>query len=588
MKHLGLPLSVALLALVFLLRSALPAFAEEEKGPDWGYTELDEVDPGTQLTGPPLSFYDLQGRVVVCYQWCITCPLSTGAFPYMNRLYKRYKDRGVAVVGFQVRRDPDVLENNVVWHLEHLKPNFPVSMLGNDWEWPARYLPWVIVFDHEGKRIYGGNLKGIEKVLDKALDRAPDYVVGGPYEKLGAMAAEIASNRLGMGEHLPALRELAAGEGDNATEARKLLACVTRYFDRQILKAVEDMNGPAEEAIIYRQLASIFDGDLLGDKARAHLSKLTSKPGHAVEEAAYRDLERARLAFRRLPPGGRYAYNMDYSEVKDETVLATRSRKIAELRAELTRIQAGYPDTQAASDAKFLMFEYEIPDLDREQIRTQVEQAEKLLAGSPRPYEVFDAYLLLYEVIESYYKADEHIEKAKGMFSRLREQQAEKLDTARDVHLALSSDEARIKEQVRLGGAALPREEADRHIQMLEIAAKEAGPASRLARRTAEFIEQLRKSYEGPGRLYIAFDNRYTGKGVRIRGVYPRTSAEKAGLARNDVILEFNGKKIGSADDLKKAVTAGKPGQDVRLLVRRAGESQTTETIEIRLDRRVR
>ncbi|MBI4878149.1 MAG: redoxin domain-containing protein, partial [Planctomycetes bacterium] len=120
--------------------------------------DLDELRFGVQLVGPRLSRHDLEGRVVVLYHWCITCPISTGAFPYMNRLAEQYADRGVLVIGFQVARNPVLEENNVVWALHHLRPSFPVAMLGTEWEWPAMYLPWVIVFDHEGRRIYGGNL----------------------------------------------------------------------------------------------------------------------------------------------------------------------------------------------------------------------------------------------------------------------------------------------------------------------------------------------------------------------------------------------------------------------------------------------
>jgi len=573
---------------LILLVAAAPALAEDETGPDWGYTELDDVDLGTQLTGPPLSFYDLWGRVVVCFSWGITCPISTGAFPYVSQLNEAYKDRGVALIGFQVRRNPDVLENNVHWAIEHLKPNFPMSMLSNDWDWPARYLPWVIVFNHEGKRIYAGNIQPIKKVLDEALARAPDYLVGGPYEKLAALAQQISKDKEHVGNHLPSLREVAAKtDGDEAerTEAKSMIAHLTRHFEWQILKAAEDVDGVVETAAVYRKLKEMYRGDELGDQAGKLLAKLESAPGFKAEAAAEAALEQARITLRRLPPAGNYAYNMDYHESTDEMVLATRGRMIATFRVTLDRIMQEYPKTKATADAEYLKLEFQMPFLDAATAAKRVARADELLTGSRRAYELFEAYLLLQEVTEGYLEEDETSVTAKRMLAEVVKSQASRLSAAGKAHHALDEQEALLRAAIRRGGSALPKAEAERIIAGLRKAAAQAGQKSRLAKRTIPVIETLRASYEGQGSLGVAFNQKHQGDGVMISWVYAATAAEVAGLVPGDVILEFNGKPVESIRALSQAIKGTRPGQAVRVKVLRTSEERETTTIKVTLGR---
>lgn len=57
--------------------------------------------------------------------------------------------------------------------------------------------------------------------------------------------------------------------------------------------------------------------------------------------------------------------------------------------------------------------------------------------------------------------------------------------------------------------------------------------------------------------------------GVKITGTVSGSAAEKAGLKANDVIVQFNDKKIDNLMDLTNALAAGKPGQKVKLKVLR-------------------
>ncbi|MHC4470769.1 MAG: TlpA family protein disulfide reductase, partial [Planctomycetota bacterium] len=205
-----------ILATVFLAGLTVGAIdtavAQDEEIAELDVGDLSGVRFGTQVAGPRLSPHDLEGRVVLCYHWCVSCPMSTGAFPYVNRLVERYEEKGLFVIGFQVPRKPMVQENDVVWFLERLAPKFPVVRRGWVCDWPVQWLPWAVVFDHEGKAIFADNLPGVEGVIEEALERAPDYLVGGPYAKLKELAAEIAADREHAGRHLPKVRMIAGGK----------------------------------------------------------------------------------------------------------------------------------------------------------------------------------------------------------------------------------------------------------------------------------------------------------------------------------------------------------------------------------------
>ena len=70
------------------------------------------------------------------------------------------------------------------------------------------------------------------------------------------------------------------------------------------------------------------------------------------------------------------------------------------------------------------------------------------------------------------------------------------------------------------------------------------------------------------------------GEGVLVVEVVDDSPAEKAGLKAGDVILEFDGNKISSTDQLVKYVRKADPGEDVEVTYKR---KRRTKTIEIEL-----
>ena len=109
----------------------------------------------------------------------------------MNELAAKYRDRGLVIVALQVRRAPDILTENIVYWLESIRPTVPVFRCGWNPEWPTRTLPWVILFDHEGREVFAGKPERIGPAIDAALAAAPDHVIGGPYQEQKALAKSI-------------------------------------------------------------------------------------------------------------------------------------------------------------------------------------------------------------------------------------------------------------------------------------------------------------------------------------------------------------------------------------------------------------
>jgi serine protease Do len=68
--------------------------------------------------------------------------------------------------------------------------------------------------------------------------------------------------------------------------------------------------------------------------------------------------------------------------------------------------------------------------------------------------------------------------------------------------------------------------------------------------------------------------NLTTDHGVIIKGVETGSPADKSGIRQGDILLEYKGEKLTSADDLVRLVRNDKPGQKVDLLVLHKGNEK--------------
>jgi hypothetical protein len=66
-----------------------------------------------------------------------------------------------------------------------------------------------------------------------------------------------------------------------------------------------------------------------------------------------------------------------------------------------------------------------------------------------------------------------------------------------------------------------------------------------------------------------------TQQGCLIYTVRPNTAAEKAGLLPNDIIIEYDGRKVTDFQGLTAMIAANRPGDEVQIEIVRAGKSLT-------------
>ncbi len=72
------------------------------------------------------------------------------------------------------------------------------------------------------------------------------------------------------------------------------------------------------------------------------------------------------------------------------------------------------------------------------------------------------------------------------------------------------------------------------------------------------------------------------GQGLVVRDVLPESAAAKAGLKRNDVLVELNGKAVSNRiDELTRIVADIKPDAAVELVVMRKGKKETIKDVKL-------
>jgi len=75
-----------------------------EKAPDFTLRGID---------GKEYSLSDFKGKVVLLDFWAVWCPPCRASVPFFERLYEKYKDSGLVVIGISLDRRKDVLKRYV-------------------------------------------------------------------------------------------------------------------------------------------------------------------------------------------------------------------------------------------------------------------------------------------------------------------------------------------------------------------------------------------------------------------------------------------------------------------------------------------
>jgi serine protease Do len=92
-------------------------------------------------------------------------------------------------------------------------------------------------------------------------------------------------------------------------------------------------------------------------------------------------------------------------------------------------------------------------------------------------------------------------------------------------------------------------------------------------------------SYSGAPRLGLSVQDTDEGKGVKVIDVDDESNAAKAGLKENDIITNFNGTEVNSADEVAKLVKENKDKPTISLKIKRDGKVQT---VEVKMPRKLK
>src|SRR6187397_3527549 len=81
----------------------------------------------------------------------------------------------------------------------------------------------------------------------------------------------------------------------------------------------------------------------------------------------------------------------------------------------------------------------------------------------------------------------------------------------------------------------------------------------------------------GAPKLGLSVQDTDDGKGVKVLEVDEESNAAKAGLKENDIITNFNGTEVNSADEVAKLVKENKDKPTISLKIKRDSKAQTVE-----------
>jgi thiol-disulfide isomerase/thioredoxin len=98
------------------------------------------------LGGADFDLSGLRGKVVVVHFWATWCPPCITEMPALEAFYRRYRDRGVAVIALSEDRTRDIPEVRKMMH--HMDMSYPVAMahqasansFGDPGELPVTYV----------------------------------------------------------------------------------------------------------------------------------------------------------------------------------------------------------------------------------------------------------------------------------------------------------------------------------------------------------------------------------------------------------------------------------------------------------------
>jgi cytochrome c biogenesis protein CcmG, thiol:disulfide interchange protein DsbE len=124
--------------------------------------------------GNKISLSEFRGRVVLMEFWATWCPPCRESIPDMNELYKKYKDRGLVVLGISLDSDGDV-SSTIASFMKEQPVLYPVLLDGSNVSmlYGVNSIPSVFLIDKNGKVVkkFTGFVPGLAEGLSTEIER---------------------------------------------------------------------------------------------------------------------------------------------------------------------------------------------------------------------------------------------------------------------------------------------------------------------------------------------------------------------------------------------------------------------------------
>ena len=123
----------------------------------------------------PLTIAGLRGKVVLVNFWTYGCVNCVNTLPHVTKLYAKYKDKGLVIVGVHTPEfDYEADSRNVASAVKERKIKYPVAIDSERRTWRAygnRYWPAIYLIDKRGRARYrwDGELEYQDAGGDKLL-----------------------------------------------------------------------------------------------------------------------------------------------------------------------------------------------------------------------------------------------------------------------------------------------------------------------------------------------------------------------------------------------------------------------------------
>lgn len=138
-------------------------------------TAPDFVGLGNWFNSAPLKLADLRGKVVLVNFWTYGCINCVNTLPHVTRLYAKYRDRGLVVVGIHTPEFPfERSASNVQTALKRHGITYPVAQDNDSRTWNAyrnRYWPAQYIVDQNGKIVFHHDGEGQYEEIDRTVAR---------------------------------------------------------------------------------------------------------------------------------------------------------------------------------------------------------------------------------------------------------------------------------------------------------------------------------------------------------------------------------------------------------------------------------